>query len=94
MEMGLPTACQECSLQMAVEDDAKSVLQAQILHFYKEQELGYCQKIMLSSLFRKAKARDGATTPPNHRNSNHEPTPAGLQCPPAPLTGYFISQTN
>lgn len=49
--MGLPTACQECSLQMAEEEDAKSVLQAQILHFYKEQELRYSQKIMLSSLF-------------------------------------------
>lgn len=48
--MGLPTACQECSIQMAVEEDAKFVLQAQILHFYEEQELGYSQQIMLSRL--------------------------------------------
>lgn len=49
---------------MAVEEDAKFVLQAQTLHFYKEQELGYSQKIMLSSLFWNAKARGDATQHP------------------------------
>lgn len=35
----MPTACHECSLQIAMQEDAKSVLEAQILHFYKQQEL-------------------------------------------------------